>query len=302
MTFMRQHLLIAASLATLTLAGVSGTASADNLSDYFGPRELSVGESMRGAATGARAITLNPAGLSLARQLVFEGSFGFRGEDSASSLAVSACDSTNAVPGCYYYRYFSADPTVGSTSFHRRVHEAGVALSRAISPRLSIGTTTKYFDYDSDLTGEEDASGFAFDAGLVFSATPSLSLGIVGHNLVAEDSTQYPRAAGIGLSVRPSASLGLSADAVWNLDADEGETTGRYGGGAELFYRSEAKTAGYPLRAGGVYDAADGSAWVTGGLGYTNPKLGFDIGMRKQVEGGDELLVLAGLRLFTATQ
>ncbi len=298
MPFMRQRRFLLAAVLGCWFAFAPGSAGADenSLSDYLGPREVSVGESMRGAATGARAITLNPAGLSLARQLVFEGSYGFRGQDNASSLTVSACDSTNAVPGCYYYRYFTAKPTVGSTSFHRRAHEAGIALSRALGPRLSIGTTTKYFDYNSDLTGEEDAAGFAFDAGLMFSLSRSVSLGLVGHNIVAENSTQYPRAAAVGLSLRPVDGLSFSGDAVWNLDT---ESSGRYGGGAEYFYRSDSKTAGYPVRLGGVYDSSNDAAWATGGLGYTNPKIGVDIGARKQVQGGDELLVLGGLRFFS---
>ena len=178
----------------------------------------------------------------------------------------------------------------------------GIALARAITPRLSIGTTSKYFDYNTEMAGEEDADGFALDVGMVFRAAPTISIGVVGHNLIAEESSQYPRAVGVGVSMRPAASLGPSADGVWNLDAEEGETGGRFGGGGEYFYRSAAKTSGYPLRVGGVYDSSDSSTWVTGGIGYTNPKLGIDIGARKQVEGGDELLILASLRLFTVTQ
>lgn len=277
----------------------TATASAQTaLSDYFGPRELAIGESLRAEATGARAITLNPAGLALTRQLVFEGSYGFRTEDSASSLAVSACDSTNAMPGCYYYRYFAAEPTIGATEFSRRAHEFGVSLSRALSNQIAIGFTSKYFDYNSDMLGEEDADGFDLDAGLVFRASSAISLGAVGYNLIGSDSPQYPRAVGTGVAIRPTPSVGISADAVWNLDLPDDQTAGRYGGGIEYFHRSASKLNGYPLRVGAVYDNPTDSAWVTGGVGFTNPKMAIDIGARKQVDGGDELLVLAGLRLF----
>ena len=62
-------------LGVLTVAGLLGSAGAENDSqtDLLGPREIAVGEAMRGGATGASAIGLNPAGLPLNRELVFEG-------------------------------------------------------------------------------------------------------------------------------------------------------------------------------------------------------------------------------------
>src|SRR5262245_10231684 len=56
-------------LGVLTVAGLLGSASADaeaendSQSDLLGPREIAVGEAMRGGATGSTAIGLNPAGL-----------------------------------------------------------------------------------------------------------------------------------------------------------------------------------------------------------------------------------------------
>lgn len=290
-------------VAAVVVSSWAQTARAGGpLSDYLGPREVGVGESLRAEATGARAITLNPAGLALTHQLVFEGSYGFRPADDASSLAVSACDSTNALPGCYYYRYFTASPTVGGMDFSRRAHEFGIALSRAISQQIAVGITSKYFDYNSDMLGEEDSSGFAVDAGLEFEASPAFKLGLAGYNLVAAESAQYPRGVGTGIALRPFESLGISFDAVWNLDAPDGQGSGRYGGGLEYFYRAADKLSGYPLRAGAVYDRATESAYVTAGLGFTNPKLALDIGARKQIDGGDELMVLAGLRFFGPAQ
>ena len=293
--------LIVCAIAALC-ASTSPALGETSLSDYFGPRELSVGESLRAEATGARAITLNPAGLALTRQLVFEGSYGFRPEDSASSLAVSACDSTTAVPGCYYYRYFAAEPTVGATEFSRRAHELGVALARALSRQISVGVTTKYFDYNSDMLGEMDSDGFNVDAGLVFRASSAVSFGFAGYNLIGADSPQYPRAVGGGLALRPFETVGISADAVWDLETEDEQSPGRYGGGLEYFFRSADKLSGYPLRAGAVYDNPTDSAWLTAGVGFTNPKLAIDIGARKQIDGGDELLILGGLRLFGPAQ
>src|SRR4029078_2609289 len=91
----------------IVIASLIGTAHADgdSLVDSLGPREVAGGEALRGSATGATAIGMNPAGLPLNRELVFEGGYGYRLSDSASLLGVSACDSTSAMPGCFYYQY-----------------------------------------------------------------------------------------------------------------------------------------------------------------------------------------------------
>jgi hypothetical protein len=285
--------------ASLVFLGAT-PASADSLTDYFGPRELALGEAGRASSAGALGITLNPAGLPLDRQLVLEGSYGYRDEDGASTAVVSACDSTVPLPGCFYYRYFSAEPSVGGTEIGRRVHEVGMASARALSPRVLIGVTARWFDYNSQIPGDEDADGFATDAGLLLRASEMISAAVVGYNLVSADSSQYPRGVGGGLSIRPARSLGLSADAVWNVARDEGAGKARYGGGAELFVTSSDAQSGYPIRIGGVYDAFTKAGYLTGGLGFSSVKVGIDLSIRKQVSEGDELTIIGGLRLITA--
>lgn len=286
------------TLAAILFSWSSSAIGSNSLTDYFGPREVSVGETQRADAQGSLATTLNPAGLALTRQLVFEGSYGYRGEDSASTVAASACDSTVPVPGCFYYHYFTAKPEVAGTEFSRRVHEFGIAAARSLSRRIAFGINTRYFDYESDLTGEEDSSGFAADAGLIVRATESIQVAVVGYNLVAADSVQYPMGIGAGLALRPLQQLSIALDGVWNLDAPEDSSTGRYGAGIEYFFRSGDRQSGYPIRLGGVYDNEAESTYITGGLGLTTMKIGIDVGARKQVDGGDEFIILGGLRLF----
>jgi len=280
-------------LCTLVLAS-AGTASADALEDQLGPREIAVGEAMRGGATGATAIGLNPAGLPLNRELVFEGGYAYRASDSASLIGVSACDSTNLMPGCFFYGYSGSSPELEGMSGTRRTHVGGIALSRQFLPRVLIGSTTKYYDFESTMTGEEDASGFAFDLGATVRLTQLINLGVSAQNLWASDETeQFPRAFGGGLLARPVPSLALSFDMRWNLD---GDSAARYGGGIEWFIRS--KQNGYPLRAGAIRDNALGATYVTGGLGMATMKFGIDIGARRQVKNGDETVVLASMRFF----
>src|ERR1043165_1694007 len=98
MRLVRCSLVVGVSLvgSLISTAHADGDALVDNL----GPREVAVGEALRASATGASAIGMNPAGLPLNRELVFEGGYGWRGTDDATLIGVSACDSTNAAPGC----------------------------------------------------------------------------------------------------------------------------------------------------------------------------------------------------------
>lgn len=284
------------ALLPLAASATVARADADSLNDPLGPREVALGEGLRAGAVGAMATTLNPAGLPLTRELVFEGSFGYRPEDSASLVGLAACDSTNALPGCFYYHYAGMSPDIGGMELGRRTHVGGMTLSRPINSRVNIGAGLKYFDFESDNMAEEAASGFNWDIGATVRLTEVLNVGAVGYNLFGTESLEFPRAAAGGILLRPGTGISLGFDALWNLDT-EGKT-GRYGGGGEYFISTQGGKVGYPLRIGGVHDVATGT-YVTGGAGIATMKLGFDIGARKQVsDGGDELLVTASLRVF----
>ena len=82
---MRSLVVGVSCLAALAVGGVAG---ADSLNDQLGPREIAVGEALRGGATGAAGVDLNPSGLPLNRELVFEGGYGYRAVDSASLIGV----------------------------------------------------------------------------------------------------------------------------------------------------------------------------------------------------------------------
>ncbi|HWU88525.1 MAG TPA: hypothetical protein VN253_14685 [Kofleriaceae bacterium] len=285
-------------LGVLTVSALLGRARAENDSqtDLLGPREVALGEAMRGGATGASAIGLNPAGLPLNRELVFEGGYGYRASDSASLIAVSACDSTNAMPGCFFYDHAGASPEEGGMTGKRSTHVAGLALSRLLAPRVMIGATTKYYHFDSDMMGDTKASGFVFDLGATVRVSHLINLGVAAQNLWAsEPSPRFPRAIGAGLHAQPLPSLALGFDMRWKLDGED--HSARYGGGAELFLRSDG-SLGFPIRIGGLRDNGLGATYVSGGVGLAGLKWGLDIAARREVKGGDETMVIGSLRFY----
>jgi hypothetical protein len=282
-------------LSSAILLITAGAASADGLGDSLGPREVAVGEGLRAGASGALATTLNPAGLPLSRVLVFEGSYGYRPDDSASLLSVSACDATNVAPGCFYYRYAGTSTDTGETDVDHRTHVVGGALARSIGARAMIGVGAKYVDFESSSGEETDVSGFLWDIGGLVRLTDTVNLGAVGYNVLGIDTPEFPRAVAGGVYMKPTAQIALGFDAKWALD-DSGDT-GRYGGGGEYFVTGGRGEVGYPLRLGVVHDVTTGT-YVTGGLGMSTEKMAIDIGGRKQVSDGDELLLTVSLRIF----
>jgi hypothetical protein len=270
----------------------SAYAEGDALVDSLGPREVAVGEAMRGAATGASAIGLNPAGLALNRELVFEGGYGYRFSDDASLLGVSACDSTVAAPGCFFYQYASSSPEAMS----RRMHIAGTSVGYPITPRVSLGSTIKYFNFKSDVMDEGKQSGFNWDVGTTLRISELVNVGIAGYNLWGAKSPEMARATGFGVLVRPVSSLAISFDARWKLDGDD--RSARYGGGGELFLRTSNGQSGFPLRAGVLRDNGLGATYLSGGVGYAAMRFGVDVAARYAVAGMDETTIIASMRFW----
>jgi hypothetical protein len=283
-------------VSCLALAG-GGVAGADSLTDPLGPREIAVGEALRGGATGVAGADLNPSGLALNREVVFEGSYGYRAADSASLIGVSACDSTTAVSGCFFYDYAGSSPELGGMTMHRASHVGGAALSYTLLPRVLFGVTGKYYRFSSNMTGEASANGEAIDLGATLRLTDVINLGVSAQNLWVSSATpEFPRAVGGGVYAHLGSLLALSFDARWKLDGSD--HSARFGGGGELFLTGNRGQSGYPIRAGALHDNALGATYLSAGLGYAAINWGIDVAGRREVKGGDETLIIASMRFF----
>lgn len=286
--------------ATVVLASLIGSAHAegDALVDSLGPREIAVGEAMRGGATGASSIGLNPAGLPLNRELVFEGGYGYRLDDQASLFGASACDSTSALLGCFYYHYATSSPEIDGMTMNRRTHMAGSSVAYPVTPRVFLGSTIKYFNFKSDVMGESKASGFNWDLGATFRITELINVGLAGYNLWGAESPEMPRALGGGVLARPIPSLAMSFDARWKISGDQ--QGARFGGGAEYFLR--AGGSGFPLRAGALRDTGLSATYLTAGAGWATMRFGLDLAMRRGISGVSDTLLIASMRFYGPRQ
>jgi hypothetical protein len=280
------------------IVALASSAHADSPEDMFGPREVAVGEAMRGGASDVSSIQMNPSGLPLTRELAFEGDFGYRLSDSATLVGAAACDSTSAIPGCFFYNYAGANPVFEDDKIHTSTQEGGISLAYPLSQHVFFGVTTKYIHYDSGTNQVADAGGFNFDAGATVRLTDMVNLGVTGYNLYGEDApTEFPRAVGGGVLAHLAQSFAISFDSRWNLEGPY-KNSARYGGGAELFLRTSSGQLGFPIRAGILHDDGLGATYLSGGLGIAAMRYAIDIAARFSVDGPSSTLFVASVRFF----
>ena len=209
--------------------------------------------------------------------------------------------------------------------------ESGVVVAVPITERFSIGGSLKYgyysltsqlrdgnvpadFNYQSPLIDQDHKVDLGsighvvtFDLGATARIYDELRVAVVGQNLWPH-GIELPTRLGIGLSYRPGARWLLAADVVINFTGIQmcsaappdpcsettPRTTARVGGGVEYNIADRV-----PLRAGYVYDTELDAHHISGGLGYLHPErgIGVDFAIRQRVEGGNESVLLLGLRI-----
>ena len=315
-------------LALLAFGSMLAAASAARAqSDFPGVRAMGMGEAQRATATGAEAVLLNPAGMSLARQYVVEGMYGIKVESVGHNANVSIVDSiTSRVAAGLFYSFIYESPKLGfnwaggrvdSATLTRTGHAAGLSLSIPLGDRFIIGATAKYLHIDTTAPLPmgtvpnhltlDSVNGVTFDVGMILKLGSRFNVGLIGYNLWDHGSRESPLSLGIGLAYIPLPTLSINFDTVidftgfqsYHLDAMTGKvsleqrTTARLGPGIEWLAGNRV-----PLRIGVVYDSGLPATYLTAGLGYLSTSFGVDLSYRGKVSGGIENFLMLGLRLF----
>ncbi|HEY3805777.1 MAG TPA: hypothetical protein VGL61_24385 [Kofleriaceae bacterium] len=292
---------IAVVLGTIGTARADVPHLGDASEDLLDPRSIAMGEAGRGLATGESSIALNPSGVAFNHELALEVDYGYRFSDSASIVNASACDSTNAVPGCFYYHYTGASPDSGGTPTHSGLHVFGATLAYPVSPNVAIGVGPKFYHFDTDDLAETGGTSsltlnnFGLDAGATAHLGSMLSIGAAGYNLIGP-SVELPRALGGGISVKPFSMLTLAFDSRWLIY--NGDHSARFGGGANLMLSESGGQYGFPLSAGVLHDDDLKVTYLSGGLGLTTMGYALDVTARFSVSGPNDTEIIASLRLW----
>lgn len=286
-----------------------------------------MGEAQRATATGAEAVLLNPAGMSLVRQYVVEGMYGFKIETLGHNANLSIVDSVTArVAAGLFYTYINESPRLGfnwagghvdSATLSRSGHAAGLSLSIPIGQRFILGATAKYLHLSTTAPLPkgtvpnhltlDSVNSVTFDFGMILRLGDRFNIGVVGYNLWDHGSRESPLSLGAGLAYVPLPTLSINFDASINFTGFqtyhydpvtgkvnlEQRTTVRLGPGLEWVAGNRV-----PVRLGVVYDSGFPATYLTAGLGYLSPSFGIDLSYRGKVAGGIENILMLGARIF----
>lgn len=291
-----KNLRCGAALVVLSATSLAvGTAWGNPIFARSSARDLAVGEALRAAAVGTMSPELNPSGVTLTNELTVQTDYAYFNDASGSSFRGAVCDSTTPIAGCFYYRYGLGD--IGEDISHR-AHVIGVSFAKKLG-LFSVGILGKRTWYNSDID-DTDFKALSMDAGITIAPTPMLSIAGYAYNLAGSNNL-LQREVGGGIALKPNEMITLAGDARWNVQDDSGE--GTFGGGAEFFIPSSDKSAGFAIRGGGLHAQQEHTSYVTGGLGYSNLKMGLDVGMRKAISKdanstGEDLQLMVSIRIF----
>jgi len=278
--------------------------------DMNTPRALGMGGALRGAATGASAIFLNPAGMALIRAYSVEAFYDFSVRQNGHMAHSSVVDSSASkwISAGLYYNLIVMRPDVYDRSRQKEVslnidgHETGIALAVSLGQRFSLGTTLKYQYYRAKAKilqdGEETdrtvdkINNVGVDVGAVVVIMQGLTLGVTGMNLVPQKSIHSPMQLGMGLAYSYKTYFTLAFDVLLDFTSKD-RVIVDYHGGVEAFFAKK-----FTVRAGAYYHALTDGAFVTAGFGYVNPKAAVDLFLAQQADGGKETRIGFAVRMF----
>jgi len=320
----RAHLVLAALLA----AGVAAAADSPpplTVPDLMGPRTLALQAGV-GSASGTEALFLNPAAISARKRYTVDTFYltdrrpGLTlSERQQDELGASVVDSisTPVAAGLAYARMTKG---VETGTLLR------LALAGPIARGLFLGVQGNYYDltggtYTDSYTGPDPqtrqwpriASTLNVDAGLFYQATPIVSVGVAGYNLLsAKHREVLPRGFGAGLAVGSDSSLQAVAD--WHIDLDRGDwvasrgdwvknasgsakSTNRFSAGLEYLV-----SGSMPFRAGYEIDGTSKTNWWSLGVGLTSTKAALDLGFRQSTTDPRAKTFAAAVRVFVPNE
>lgn len=149
---------------------------------YQGTRGIALSGALRGTVSLNEAIYFNPAAFAFASRYSIDGGVSFLPNPAPAWIySGSVVDSqTKWLSGGFGY-YYKGMGTAAEKKTENAYH---LALSKVLSNMIAIGATGKYIEF-KDAFDEREV--LDIDAGAFLVLTPTIQLGIVGHNLIEKD-------------------------------------------------------------------------------------------------------------------
>ncbi len=283
---------------------------------------------VRGDPVGSSAVIYNPAGLSRALFYSAEAQY-FRAQPDKVNLAgVTIVDSRTqpqlAVGIAYGYQF-----TDKTADIQHNGQDVKLAMAHAVVPeRFHIGFGFRYIavnrTYGDEETVDADAmamtdmateirpelealEGFTVDAGLLFSASRSVHIGLVGHNLIDVDDDQLPVQAGGGLAYTGSPVV-LAVDGLADFSRHPDGPKPIISTGMEVLIGQLVPfRLGYTFDGVGTCDESSNECqanhWASGGIGFMSAPRGgrsnqLTVSYKQNISEPTEINIGLGLIFF----
>jgi opacity protein-like surface antigen len=263
-------------------------------------RGLGLGTGSRASAVSTSALAYNPAALVMGRLYHVEASVDYMPEFDAVALGGAVVDSSTSkvAAGLALRGFLSGREGLGGL-------DGRLGIAFPFSDAVSIGLGGRYITMSSDdevpdpsdpgetLVDETElAQGFTMDVGLRVQAADMLHFTLATFNFVDLDTAYVPVLVSTGVALGLGSIGSLGFDMLTDLTSYE-KATYTLGGGVEILAGNQI-----PLRGGYSVDTERKIQWVTGGIGYTDRWLGFDLSVRQGVSGNSETRVLGAVKYY----
>jgi len=287
----------------------TGTAHADRVvqpSRIESPRGVALGSGVRAAAASTQAQADNPANLVVGGVYHIESFFAYDPTFKRYGTGVSVVDAMTSrlAAGMSFRALFGSNDAGENEGW-----EAKLGLGLPIGDMISIGIAGRYANFriaDTHAKPEHPVmegqpadrrfhlEAFTMDAAITLRPVPGFALSALAYNMIDTDSPLAPLVVG-GSGAFSSAGLTVGGDFLWDLNKQDlfpGPVV-VIGGGIEYLASGMA-----PIRIGYQYDQGRDQNFITGGLGFVNPRFGAQVSLRQTVSGPGETSLFFGVQYF----
>jgi hypothetical protein len=249
-------------------------------------RGLALGTGVRASAISTSALVYSPAALSLGNLYHIEGNVDYLSDLHPVALGASVVDSSTSRVGAgiSLRGFLSGDNRVGGI-------DGRLGLGLSLSDAFAIGVSGRYVSLNAD-DPPIDVTAFTMDASVRVMPTDGLQFDLGVLNFIDANDPYVPLMLRGSVAVGLGQSFSLGADVLADMTSYDKPQLILGGGGEYLAANS------VPLRIGYSADLARKFHFVTAGIGYTDQRIGLDLGLRQEIKGGHDTRVMGAVRYY----
>jgi hypothetical protein len=265
---------------------------------YETARGLGLGTGLRASSVSTSALAYSPAALSLGNLYHIEANIDYMTAFETVALGAAAVDSSTSKIGAgIALRGFLSGDDGYATDYGYDLDglDGRLGVAFALSDAFSIGVLGRYISISTEQEGEDDVEleqGFTMDASVRIMPANGLQIDVAALNFIDRDSPYVPVMITGSIAIAAMEALSLGVDVLTDVSSfDNPQVT--VGGGIEYLGGNSV-----PIRAGYSFDIARELHALGVGIGYTDQRIGLDLGVQQQLNQTNETRIQAAVRYY----